>query len=51
MDSTSGPATQKIAVFTQVGNARKHSGRPVMVWIYGGGLIAGEANDTMRASL
>jgi carboxylesterase type B len=32
-------------VFNQVGYARKHGGRSVMVWIYGGGLIAGEANE------
>jgi len=38
-------------VFTQVGYARKHSGRPVMVWIYGGGLIAGEANDYNASKL
>ena len=38
-------------VFTQVGYARKHSGRPVMVWIYGDGLIAGEDNDYYTSKL
>jgi carboxylesterase type B len=40
-----------LSVFTQVGYARKHSGRPVMVWIYGDGLIAGEDNDYYTSKL
>ena len=38
-------------VFTQVGYARKRSGRPVMIWIHGGGLIAGEANHYNASKL
>jgi hypothetical protein len=43
MDSTSTSNSENclfLNVFTQVGYARKHSGRSVIVWIYGGRLIA-----------
>jgi carboxylesterase type B len=36
---------------TQMGYAQKRSGRPVMVWIYAGGLIAVEANDYNASKL